>query len=196
MEKKKKRSTIKYLESQFDRYMLANILVALSIIVLGLVLYVKPAIAIKTVSWLIGLIFIVVGGLSIYSYIKKDRISLLTFNLIYGLISIAVGLLVILNPFAIANILTVSLGIWLIISGGLKINYSIRLKFIKERAWALTLTVGIISILFGLMVILNPFSKLIIVEVIGLFLIVYGIIDLTDTILLKRCAKNFIKEFK
>jgi len=196
MEKKKKRSTIKYLENQFNLYMLANCGVSLLMILLGFVLYVNPTIAIKTVSWLIGLIFIIVGALSIYSYIKKDRITLLSFNLIYGIISAVVGLLVILNPFAIANILTVGLGIWLIVSGGLKVNYSIRLKAIKEQSWALTLVVGIISIIFGLMVILNPFSKLILVEVIGLFLIVYGIIDLTDILLLKKRAKNFIKIFK
>ena len=196
MEKKKKRSTIKYLENQFNLYMLANCGVSLLMILLGFVLYVNPTIAIKTVSWLIGLIFIIVGALSIYSYIKKDRITLLSFNLIYGIISAVVGLLVILNPFAIANILTVGLGIWLIVSGGLKVNYSIRLKAIKEQSWSLTLVVGIISIIFGLMVILNPFSKLILVEVIGLFLIVYGIIDLTDILLLKKRAKNFIKIFK
>jgi len=196
MENKKKRSTVKYLEGQFNRYMIANCLLAIIMIILGLILYVFPTITIKTVSWLTGLIFIIVGVLAIYSYIKKDRISLLSFNLIYGIISTVVGLLVISNPFAIANILTVSLGLWLIISGGLKVNYSIRLKNIKEQSWLLTLVVGIITILFGLMVILNPFSKLILVEVIGLFLIVYGVIDLTDVILLKKRAKSFIKIFK
>ena len=118
------------------------------------------------------------------------------FNLIYGIISIALGLFVILNPFAIANILTVGMGIWLIINGGLKLNYGLKLKRINERAWALTLTVGIISIIFGLMTILNPFAKLLVVEVIGLFLIVYGIIDFTDSLLLKKRAKEFIKVFK
>lgn len=196
MEKKRKRSTIKYLEEQFNKYMLVNLLVSILIIILGLILFINPSIAIKTVSWLIGLVFLLVGSLSIYSYMKKDRINLFTFNLIYGVISIVVGLLVILNPFAIANILTISLGIWLIISGGLKVNYGVRLKNIKEQSWALTLFVGVISMLFGLMVILNPFSKLVIVEVIGLFLIVYGIIDLTDIILLKKRAKNFIKLYK
>ena len=107
-----------------------------------------------------------------------------------------IGLFVIINPFAIANILTIGLGIWLIVNGGLKINYGVKLKDIKERAWGLTLVVGIISIIFGLMVILNPFSKLIIVEVIGLFLLVYGVIDLTDLLLLKKRAKSFIKVFK
>lgn len=196
MKKKEKRSTIKYLESKFNSYMLANCILAILLIVLGIILYVVPSIAIKTVSWLIGLFFIIQGVLAIYSYIKKERISLLTFNLVYGIISMVIGLLVIINPFAIANILTISLGIWLIVSGGLKINYGLRLKNIKEGSWALTLAVGIISILFGIMVILNPFSKLILVEVIGLFLVVYGIIDLTDAILLKKRAKIFIKVFK
>ena len=196
MEKKKKRSTIKYLETQFNSFMIANILLAASMIILGMVLYVNPSVAIKTVSWLIGLFFIVQGALAVYSYFKKDRITLLGFNLIYGIISIVIGLFVILNPFAIADILTMGLGLWLLVSGGLKINYSVRLRSINEQSWALTLVVGIISIIFGIMVILNPFSKLIILEVIGLFLVVYGAIDLTDILLLKKRAKNFIKLFK
>ncbi len=192
----KKRSTIKFLEGQFNKYMLINGILSTIIIVVGFILFVSPSIAIKTVSWLIGLFFCIQGILSIISYIKKDRITLLTFNLIYGLISILIGLFVIINPFAIANILTIGLGIWLIISGGLKLNYSLRLKWVKESSWAVTFGVGIISIIFGLLAILNPFSKLFLVEVIGLFLMVYGIIDLTDTVLLKRRAKQFIKLFK
>lgn len=103
---------------------------------------------------------------------------------------------IILNPFAIANIVTIGLGIWLIVSGGLKINYGIRLRNIREAASTITMVVGIISILFGLMVIINPFAKLFLVEVVGIFLMVYGIIDLTNIILLKKRAKNFIKIFK
>lgn len=196
MKKTNKKTTIKVLESMFNKYMIANIVVSLTMIILGIVLYAYPAIAIKTVSWLIGIIFIIIGSLSIYSYIKKDRISLLAFNLVYGILSIVVGLFVALNPFAIANILTVSLGIWLLVSGALKVNYALRLKSIKELSWSLTLAVGIITILFAIMVLFNPFSKLIIVEVIGLFLIVYGVIDLTDVLLIKKRSKNFIKSFK
>jgi len=196
MKKTNKKTTIKVLESMFNKYMIANIVVSLTMIILGIVLYAYPAIAIKTVSWLIGIIFIIIGSLSIYSYIKKDRISLLAFNLVYGILSIVVGLFVALNPFAIANILTVSLGIWLLVSGALKVNYALRLKSIKELSWSLTLAVGIITILFAIMVLFNPFSKLIIVEVIGLFLIVYGVIDLTDILLIKKRSKNFIKSFK
>jgi uncharacterized membrane protein HdeD (DUF308 family) len=196
MKKTKKRTTIKVLESLFNKYLLANILLSLVMIVLGIILYAYPEIAIKTVSWLIGIIFLVVGALSIYSYVKKDRITLFVFNLIYGISSIVIGLFVIINPFAIANILTVSLGIWLLVSGALKINYALRLKSINELSWALTLSVGIITILFALMVIFNPFTKLIIVEVIGLFLIVYGAVDLTDILLIKKRSKSFIKSFK
>lgn len=196
MKKTNKKTTIKVLESMFNKYMIANIVVSLTMIILGIVLYAYPEIAIKTVSWLIGIIFIIIGSLSVYSYIKKDRISLLAFNLVYGILSIVVGLFVALNPFAIANILTVSLGIWLLVSGALKVNYALRLKSIKELSWSLTLAVGIITILFAIMVLFNPFSKLIIVEVIGLFLIVYGVIDLTDILLIKKRSKNFIKSFK
>jgi len=192
----RKRSTIKYLEGLFNKYMISNCVFSVLMILVGLILFSMPHIAIKTVSWIIGLFFIGQGFLSIIGYIKKDRISLLTFNLFYGIISLLIGLFVILNPFAIANILTVGLGIWLIVSGCLKINYSLRLKTINEKAWSLTFGVGIISIIFGLLTILNPFSKLFLVEVIGLFLIVYAIIDLTCTILLINRTKSFIKLFK
>ncbi|MBQ6687298.1 MAG: DUF308 domain-containing protein [Bacilli bacterium] len=193
---RKSRGAIKFLESQFNIYMNTNIILALIMIILGLILYAVPSAAIKTVSWLIGIFFCVQGITAVISYIKKDRISLLTFNLIYGIISFLIGVFVISNPFALANIITIGLGIWLIVSGGLKINYGIRLKNIKEASWTITLVVGIISILFGLMVIINPFAKLFLVEVVGVFLLVYGIIDLTNIILLKKRAKDFIKIFK
>lgn len=192
----KRKVSIKYLEGQFNSYMILNGFLATLMILLGIILFFSPSIAIKTVSWLMGLFFVIQGVLACVSYIKKDRVSLLNFNLIYGIISILIGLFIILNPFAIANFLTIGLGVWLIISGGLKLNYGLRLKYVKESSWSVTLGVGIISTIFGILVILNPFSKLFLVEVIGLFLMVYGLIDLTDIILLKRRAKSFIKVFK
>lgn len=195
MKKNKKSGPVSVIEAQFNSYMISCFIVSILMIVLGLILYLIPSIAIKTVSWLIGLFFLGQGAFAIYNYFKKGQVKFISFNLVYGIIIAAIGLFVIVNPFAIANILTVGLGIWLLINGGLKINYAIRLKSINENSWTLTLVVGIISIIFGLMAILNPFAKLVIVEVIGLFLAVYGIIDLTDSILLKKRAKNFINNF-
>lgn len=191
-----KKSPLKRLEGLFNSYMIISGLLAILMIIVGLILYFSPAFAMRTVSWLVGLFFIIQGALAVISYIKKERVSLLNLNLVYGIISILIGIFVITNPFAIANFLTIGLGIWLIISGGLKVNYGLRLKNIKESSWALTFGVGIISIIFGLLAILNPFSKLFLIEVIGLFLLVYGIIDLTDIILLKKRSKVFIKLFK
>ena len=70
----KRRSTIKFLESQFNLYLLVNCFLAIIMILLGIVLYVNPSIAIKTVSWLIGIFFLIQGILAILSYIKKDEL--------------------------------------------------------------------------------------------------------------------------
>lgn len=191
----KKKTTIKALENQFNLYMLLNMGLAIVMIILGLILYINPSIAIKTASWIIGIFFIIQGVALIYSYIKSN-INLMSLNMAMGIIVILLGIFILSNPFAIINVLNIGLGIWLIVSGAYKINFAIQLKKVKESSWLITLVVGIISIIFALMVIFNPFAKLVLVQVIGLFMIVYAIIDLTDSLLLKNRAKQFIKLFK
>ena len=55
---------------------------------------------------------------------------------------------------------------------------------------------GIISALFGIIVIINPFANLYFTQMIGLFMVLYAVIEATYTILLKQRSKNFLKLLK
>ena len=92
MKKDVKKTATKYLETQFNLYVYTSIVLSLIMIVIGLILYNVPDIAVKVVSWIIGIYFIVQGAVSIYAYIKKKNLSMLSLNLIYGILGIVLGL--------------------------------------------------------------------------------------------------------
>ena len=49
---------------------------------------------------------------------------------------------------------------------------------------------------FGIIIIFNPFVNLYFTQVVGMFLILYAIMEFTQMILLKQRSKSFLKVLK
>ena len=179
----------------FNKMMNLSMIASIIFICLGVFLYVMPYISATIIGVILGSLILLMGVYSIYKH-KKNTSKLLVFQfeLILGVISLLLGILIILNPLLVSIIITVCLGIWLLILGTFKINYALSLKKFKEDFWPLTLTMGIIYLVLGAILIFNPLSaSMIISEIVGLFVIVYGLISLVETHLYKQNASKVIK---
>ena len=83
----------------------------------------------------------------------------------------------------------------MIINGLSKMNYAVWLKKGEEDSWLVTLVSGILIAVIGILVVFNPFASLTITKLAGAFLIITGVIDLTDTILFKKRSKEIMDIF-
>ena len=193
---KKKTGDIKQLNSLFNIYFAQYIVYSLCALFIGLFLLTKPAIATRTAEIITSIVLIVLGLGNAFVYTMKKKVRMFDFSIVYSVISLTLAVLIITNPFELTNFLTVAFGVFLIVSGLLKINYALFLNNIKENSWSLVLTMGIVSIIFGLIAIINPFANLYFTQAIGLFMLLYGIIEITHTILLKKRSKEFLKLIK
>ena len=101
-----------------------------------------------------------------------------------------------MNPFVLSNFLTISFGIFLLLNGLLKGYYALCLKKINEECWTLILTMGIINAIFGVVIICNPFANLYFTQVVGMFMILYSIIEFTHMVLLRQRSKSILKQLK
>ncbi|MBQ9833804.1 MAG: DUF308 domain-containing protein [Bacilli bacterium] len=193
---KKKSSTLKLLQKIFNIYVCQSLISSVIIFVLGLVFLFNPTIATRTVEVVTSIILIVLGIGSTFNYFSKATLKIFNFNLLYGIVSIVLGLLILINPFTLVNIITIIFGAWLCVSGLVKVNYAFNFKKVKEDSWLLTFVIGILTLIFGIVVIVNPFINLYLTQVLGLFISIYAVLEFTETVLLKQRSSAFLKLFK
>ena len=121
----------------------------------------------------------------ITSNIKNDL------NIVYGIVSLILGILVIVNPNAIAKLIPFIVGIIILINSAIKITYSIEAKDSGDEIWKSSLIMAIISLICGIIILFNPFETSVVVfKVIGAFIILYSILDLVYMFEVKKEVKN------
>ena len=169
---------------------------SLLVLIVGLFLMFKPAMATRTAEIITAITLIVIGLGAAFDYTFKSKIKIFDFSLVFGSIAVILGALIITNPFALTNFLAVAFGVFLVINGLVKLNFALGFRSIKEGSWMLVLTMSIISMLFGIIVIINPFANLYFTQMIGVFMILYAVIEATYTILIKQRSKDFLKLLK
>ncbi len=150
----------------------------------GLVLLLIPGTLNKLIGILIGVALLAVGIIAIVKYIKeKDNGSSL--NLVSGILYSVLGVIIIIYPYSIINLVTICLGVYLVINGLLKLKLSFVLKRITDK-WIGTLIMGIITVILGVVLIFNPFAGITITKLAGAFLVVVAVFDLIDTYIIQK----------
>lgn len=190
------RTSLKLLQKIFNIYLCQTIIGSIIIFIMGLIFLFNPTIATRTVEVITSIILMVLGIGAIFNYFSKATLKIFNFNLAYGIASIVLGVLIVFNPFALTNIITIIFGAWLFVSGLIKINYGLNFKKVNEESWLLTFVIGLLTSLFGVVVIINPFINLYLTQVLGLFISIYAVLEFTESILLKQRSSAFLKLFK
>lgn len=173
----------------------STIITSLFLLALGILLIVKSDATIMMVSYVIGAVLIALGVLAIINFLRSKS-ELYHLDIVYGIVTIILGVLVIKNPKVIGSIIPFVVGIGILINSGTKLKYALDLKENNEGVWKYTLVVAIISAILGVLLIFNPFkASSLLVQVIGIVISVYALLDIISTIILKkRFTKSEIKE--
>ena len=157
--------------------------------VLGLILVLRPYEIMSIIAYIIGAIFIVIGTIKIINYAQEGgKTDLYNYDLIYGIMAAVIGLLVIIYKDSISQIFGIIIGLWIIYSSVVRFSSAIKLKKSNNNLGTYSLVIAIIMFLCGLFVTLS--SGAIIVTVIGAIMIVYGILDIAENIILINSVKN------
>ena len=195
-EVKPKKDELKGITKLFNLYFLEYMLYSLVFLGVGIVLLTNPALATRIAEIVTAIVLIVVGLGNGFNYALTKKIKIFDFSIIYSIIALILGVLILTNPFELINFLAIAFGIFLIASGLVKYNFALTFKFAGEESWKLVLTMSLLSMIFGVVIIINPFVNLYFTQVIGLFMFMHGIIDMTHTILLKQRSKYFLNLIK
>lgn len=155
------------------------ILSALLYVVLGIVALVIPETMIKTLGYLIGIGLIVVGAVSMIGYLlRENSLNYYRHDFGYGLVGIAVGILFLYKVEWIISLVPVILGIMVLASGCGKLQNVIDMMRGEYGNWIVMLILAIINVVFGVILIVNPFDTVILLfQLVGVGLIFSGITD-------------------
>lgn len=171
-----------------------SLITSILFFIIGILLFSNPGGVVKIITYVIGSIFIIVGIGKIISYYRMNKKMNInnTTDLIMGIVAIVLGLVIIFCSSAIEFVIRLVMGGWILYSGIVKLIYSLNLKESKVNNWIYVLIVSIIMIVCGLYIIIK--SNLVF-STIGLFLIIYSIIEIVQYIIIpKNINPDIIKK--
>lgn len=186
---------MKDLEKKRKKIWWSSVTSSIILFILGLLLFLKPDTVIHVVALILGIFIIVVGIFALLKYFRAEQKNgMIRFNIIYGGVCIVSGLILALTPSAIASILPIVLGIWMIISSLLKIQYALNMKEAGSTSWIPTFTLAMITLVVGILLVINPWrGAQVILQIVGGFLMAYALLDVIASFLLNKETKTLMK---
>ena len=183
------------MEKLMKKFFRSSIITSLFLIALGLLLIFQSDAVIYSISYIIGGILIAIGVLAIIKFIQNtNNEQKAELDIVYGIVSVILGIVVIKNPQAIASIIPLVLGVAIVISSSTKLQYAFELKANNNSLWKATMIVSIISTLCGILLLFNPFKGAVIfTQLVGGFIIAYAVLDIISTMTIRKNFKTIKK---
>ena len=184
------------MESLMKKFLKSSLLMSTILIILGFLLIFQSETTIMMISYIIGGILVAIGILALIRYVRAGESPLQRneLDIVYGIVTVIFGIIIIKNYQAVASIIPAVLGIAIIISSAGKLNYAFQLKDDDNKMWKTTMIVSIISTIFGVILLFNPFKAAIgIMKIIGIVIVVYAVLDLVSTIAIRSSVAKIQK---
>lgn len=168
------------------------ITVSLIYCILGLILVIHPDFSARLVGIVCGVCLIIFGAVKILGYCSKDLFRLaFQFDLAAGIMLIALGIIVMIKPDDIMNLLCVVLGISVLMEGLFKIQVAMDSKRFGIRRWWLIMAAAILSGVTGVLLVFRPDESMtFLLILLGLSLLCSGILNLITVLTAVKIVEN------
>lgn len=171
--------------------------ISIIFLLLGIIFLIFPNISIKIVAYLIAIILIGSGIYLTYLEIYTKSFLLPIDTLLNGILSILFGIIILIYPDIFKIMIPIILGTYFILDSIFKLKLVVLLRRIDNKSWIVTLLLTILSIICGIILILNPIDSSIALALFaGITLIIYSLSGIIDMILFKKNIHDLTKVFK
>lgn len=177
----------------FKRIKMDVIFGAIICIILGIVLILYPTEVTTIACQVIGAVIAVLGIVRVISYIMSDRRQ--GVQLALGLILFLVGAWILIKPNSIQNLILIGIGVALFVHGIEDFGYALEAKRGGYDSWAILILMAIISMVFGVLCIVDCFGMIeLAMTFVGIALIYDGISDIWIVSRVTKTAKAIKQE--
>lgn len=174
-----------------------SMIFSIVLLIVGIFLLIKPETTLYAISYLVGIILIIWGIVPVISFFSdKENQNYLEFSFICGVFALIFGIIVMINPSIIGSIIPLLIGIWMVINGVTKLQYALSVKKLGMDATT-PIIISLVILICGILLIFNPFGgAVILTKLIGVFLIIYSVLDIVECYTLKTTFKSVEKNVK
>ena len=161
-----------------------NLISTILFLLIGIVLVTNPVTTLNVITYIIELLLIVWGIITIVNYVRvESKYDVFSCGFVHGVICILIVLFLIANPKIITTILPICLGIWMVFGSLTKIQIIIKLNAWGQKTSGIYILFAILMFSIGLVIICNPFTTAtLIVQTLGVGITVYSILDIIQSI--------------
>ena len=161
------------------------VLLALLYIVLGVVLILFPATSLNLACLLIGAVTLLYGVVRIFGYTRAEEGEASRLELAFGIVLAALGVFLLVCPQLLVSLIPIALGSFS------AIKRSLEWKALGFSRWWVSFLVSLVLTLFGLVMILRPFTLVAnLVVFIGVGFLFDGVFTLVQLIVNERAFRN------
>ena len=182
--------------SKINNFLNAAINTTILMAAIGIFLALFPTLSLEITRWIFIIALVSAGLNMITSDLTGKKRGGLISGTILGSFNLLLGLIILINP-GILSIIPIAIGFYIVISSLTKLRMTLALKEISNSAFTASILMNIISVVSGIIIIFQPIaSTAVAVMLLGAMLIVYGISDLINIIILKAHVQEFSKKMK
>ena len=174
---------------------------AVIMVILGIVLVIWPHILGVMLCYLLGGALIVMGVFQLISFLRGERLGFYNkFVMMMGIVLVLLGIWICAQPRIVLSIIPVVVGIIVLIHGLIDIQYTLDIKKAGSEKWWIALIAAALTLIVGLLLVLNPFTAYEITMVLlGVAMLYDGGSDLALLLfsyLAQRDTDKRLREFK
>ena len=146
----------------------------------GVLFITKPELSAVAISRALGAAMILFGLIKLVGYFSKDLFRLaFQYDLGFGLLLIALGILVLAKPAGVLDFIFIALGIAILTDGLFKVQIAVDSKRFGIPTWWLTLTLAMVTGVVGLVLVFRPWDSVrLLTALLGAALLAEGILNL------------------
>lgn len=168
------------------------IIISAALCLLGAMLIAVPDFSAALLGIICGIILTLFGVVKLIGYFSKDLYRLaFQYDLIFGIVLIAVGVVILIRPESVLNFICIALGLTVLADGISKIRISIESKRFGIHEWWLILISAILTSAMGLVLMFRPAQSVrIMMIILGVTLLLEGILNLCTVITAVKIIKH------
>lgn len=176
----------------------SSLFISVLLTVLGFLMTFKSQETVSVFIVFFGYVLVVDGLIHCASYFTIDRdLSFFSYELAQAIIDILLGFFVVANANSVSFVLPITLGLWVVLDGILKIQIALNIRGIRNTNWGIMFVSALVAIFIGFAILFNPIKSLdLLVKVCGVALIITQLLSIYDDIYFLSEVKEISKESK
>lgn len=162
---------------------------------LGVFLLLRPGTALNIVCYALGAVVLACAAAQLIRYfISEHGVLQSQLTLISGLICLVLGAFLFLRSDIVVSILPIVFGLFVVFDSIGRVQNALELRRCGYASWKGFLTLPVLSVVLGVIMILNPFGTMeTLVMAIGIILVVEGAINLLSALYTMLAVRRFNK---